>query len=215
MSEAALAEPEAPEVPQHIITTPHRPPYTVDDLFKMPDDGNRYEVLGGSLVVSPAPAPIHQLVADELCRRLWVVRPSGVRPVTGVAVEVLNRDGPIPDITVTSADFKLPWRELPGEVVHTVVEVTSPSNALVDRALKPRMYADAGVPCYWRVELNRWRAYRGPLPLIVVRLRRGDEWRTIEAAAGETADLHHAAGSRRPGAARRVTRRVVATRLRA
>jgi Uma2 family endonuclease len=194
MSEAALAEPEAREVQHFTITTPHRPPYTVDDLFEMPDDGNRYEVLGGSLVVSPSPAPIHQLAADALCRLLWAARPPGIVPVTTVTVRMPNDDGPIPDITVTSADFKLYRRELPCELVHTVVEVASPSNALVDRALKPQMYADAGIPCYWRVELNPWRAYKGPLPLIVVRLNSGDEWRTIEAAAGETAELPVAVG---------------------
>jgi hypothetical protein len=48
------------------VQLPHAAPYTVDDLFQMPDDGNRYEVLGGSLVVSPAPRPMHQLAADEL-----------------------------------------------------------------------------------------------------------------------------------------------------
>jgi hypothetical protein len=29
-----------------VIAVPHRPPYTVDDLFDMPHDGNRYEVFG-------------------------------------------------------------------------------------------------------------------------------------------------------------------------
>jgi Uma2 family endonuclease len=194
MSEAALAEPELLETPGHTIRAPHRPPYTVDDLFKMPDDGNRYEVLGGSLFVSPAASHLHQSVADELCRLLWAARPPGVRAVTNVAVRMPNDDGPIPDITVTSSNSKLHPKELPCDVVHTVVEVASPSNALMDRALKPQMYADAGIPCYWRVELNPWRAYKGPLPLIVVRLNSGDEWRTIEAAAGETAELPVAVG---------------------
>ncbi|SEG85648.1 hypothetical protein SAMN05444920_105568 [Nonomuraea solani] len=36
---------------------PGAPPFTVDDLLKFPDDGNRYELFNGSLVVSPAPPP--------------------------------------------------------------------------------------------------------------------------------------------------------------
>jgi Uma2 family endonuclease len=177
-----------------VIAVPHRPPYTVDDLFEMPDDGNRYEVLGGSLVVSPAPAPLHQLVGDELCRRIWAVRPREISVVTAVAVRMPNDDGPIPDVTVTSADLRNYPGALPCDEVHTLVEVVSPSNALVDRAYKREIYAEAGIPCYWRVQLNRWRAYEGPLPLIVVRLRQGGTWQTIEAAAGRTADLPVAVG---------------------
>jgi Uma2 family endonuclease len=35
-----------------------------------------------------------------------------------------------------------------------VVEVVSPSTTAIDRAVKPAMYADAGIPVYWRVELQ-------------------------------------------------------------
>ncbi|MFC7588440.1 hypothetical protein ACFQYP_35580 [Nonomuraea antimicrobica] len=36
---------------------PGRPPFTVDDLLNFPDDGNRYELFNGSLLVSPSPTP--------------------------------------------------------------------------------------------------------------------------------------------------------------
>ncbi len=35
-------------------------PLTYDDLIQMPDDGNRYEIVGGELFVSPSPVPRHQ-----------------------------------------------------------------------------------------------------------------------------------------------------------
>jgi Uma2 family endonuclease len=38
-------------------------PFTVDDLERMPDDGHRYELIDGMLIVSPAPAMPHQRVA--------------------------------------------------------------------------------------------------------------------------------------------------------
>lgn len=196
MSEAALAEPETryeaetePETPHHTIIKARRPPYTVDDLFELPDDGNRYEVLGGSLVVSPAASHVHQIAANTLYRLLWAACPPGAHPVTDVGVRMPNDDGPIPDITVTSADPERYPGAIPCDLVHTVVEVVSPSNALMDRALKPQMYADAGIPCYWRVELHPWRAYKGPLPLIVVRVYGGGKWHTVEAAAGKEAEL--------------------------
>ena len=43
-------------------------PFTVGDLDRMPDDGRRYELLDGALIVSPRPATIHQMVAFRLAR---------------------------------------------------------------------------------------------------------------------------------------------------
>jgi Uma2 family endonuclease len=177
------------------IAVPHRPPYTVDDLFDMPDDGNRYEVFGGSLRVSPAPAPNHQIAADALGRILWpAVRPHGAMAITGVAVRTSDEDGPVPDLAVTTADTGRLTGALPCTEVHTVVEVVSPSTRLMDRSYKRDLYAEAGIPCYWTVELKHSGAYKGPLPLIVVRLRDGGGWRTIEAAAGAVVELPLAIG---------------------
>ncbi len=44
----------------------HARPFTVDDLEGMPDDGNRYELIDGTLIVSPAPGRRHQTVVGEL-----------------------------------------------------------------------------------------------------------------------------------------------------
>jgi len=40
--------------------------WTADDLDRLPDDGNKYEVVDGRLLVTPAPAPSHELVIDAL-----------------------------------------------------------------------------------------------------------------------------------------------------
>lgn len=48
----------------------HVPLYTVDDLARFPDDGNRYELLDGMLLVSPSPAATHQLVVNRIQSRL-------------------------------------------------------------------------------------------------------------------------------------------------
>jgi Uma2 family endonuclease len=185
---------EVSRMSEPAVKLPHAAPYTVDDLFEMPDDGNRYEVLGGSLVVSPAPRPIHQLAADELRLLLRNASPQGVTAITATAVRISAFDGPVPDIVVTDADLRAAGRELPAGRVHTVVEVVSPSNALVDRAYKRELYAEAGIPCYWRVELEPWRGYTGELPLVVVRLLTPDGWQTFEAAAGQEASLPMAVG---------------------
>ena len=48
-------------------------PYTAEDLLHMPDDGQRYEVIGGELIVSPSPsvlaAPVRIAINSALCFR--------------------------------------------------------------------------------------------------------------------------------------------------
>ena len=45
---------------------PRGRPLTREDLDAMPEDGHRYELLDGVLVVSPAPRYLHQLAVGEL-----------------------------------------------------------------------------------------------------------------------------------------------------
>ena len=42
------------------------PRFTVDDLDRLPDDGNRYELLDGTLLVTPSPTSAHQIVVNRL-----------------------------------------------------------------------------------------------------------------------------------------------------
>jgi Uma2 family endonuclease len=172
----------------------HSAPYTVDDIFAMPDDGNRYEVLGGSLLVVPAPSPKHQYVADELRALLRAAIPAGVYAVTAAAVRLPGGDGPVPDVVVATSHPAATVRGFAAADVHTVIEVVSPGNALVDRAYKRELYAEAGIPCYWRVETEPWRGHAGPLPLIVARLWSTNGWRTTEAVAGAITSLSLAIG---------------------
>jgi Uma2 family endonuclease len=38
--------------------------WTRDEVLALPDDGNRYELVDGELLVSPSPRPIHQLAVS-------------------------------------------------------------------------------------------------------------------------------------------------------
>ena len=42
------------------------PRYTLADLERLPDDGNRYELLDGVLIVTPAPSNAHQVIVNRL-----------------------------------------------------------------------------------------------------------------------------------------------------
>jgi Uma2 family endonuclease len=38
--------------------------------------------------------------------------------------------------------------------VHLIVEIVSPGSRATDRAIKPDLYAEAGIPTYWLLELE-------------------------------------------------------------
>jgi Putative restriction endonuclease len=62
-------------------------PFTVAELDRMPDDGRRYELLDGTLVVSPRPSNPHQEVAAELLCLLRAACPAGLRALPEPAVQ--------------------------------------------------------------------------------------------------------------------------------
>ncbi len=174
---------------------PFKAPFTVDLLFELPESPERYEVLEGQLVVSAAPAPDHNLAADRIRTILDAALPAGVEAITAVAVRLPGDDGPIPDLTVTTVNLAERPLAIPAEFVHTVVEVVSPSHPTNDRLLKRKLYAGAGIPCYWRVELDPWPAHPGPVPAIVVRLfGESGQWKETIYPAGVTSTIPFAIG---------------------
>jgi Uma2 family endonuclease len=161
--------------------------YTVDDLFTLPDWGARAEVLDGRLLLTPPPPRRHARVVDNLTAHLRPVLPSDVMIRRDAPIRMPGGDGPVPDLMVTGGGA---WpRGYPAAVVHTVVEVVLPDGRFVDRVWKRERYEEAGIACYWRVELAPWPRYRGPLPLLVVRVREPGGWRDILAAAGRIESL--------------------------
>lgn len=76
------------------------PPYTVEALDRFPEDGNRYEMLHGVLLVTPFPAPVHQIAAGRISAR----PSSGVGPaahaVSSGVISVPPRPQLQPDIVV-------------------------------------------------------------------------------------------------------------------
>ena len=179
------------EIDHPLMRSPWTPPYTVDTLFELPETDLRFEVLEGQLIVSPATTPMYGAGLTRLVRLLNRVLPETVWPIQAIAIRLPNGDGPVPDLVLTSApDMTAYPKGLPAELVHTVVEVVSPSNAKTDRETKTGGYARAGIPCYWRIEQRPWKEHFGPVPAIVVRHRGEDgNWDQIVAAAGSVTEL--------------------------
>ena len=126
--------------------------FTVDELDRMPDDGRRYELLDGVLIVSPRPRLLHQEVAVELTVQLREACPPHLRVIPEPAV-MLTR------ITEFDPDIVVIRRELLREAKVTeppllIVEVRSPTTALIDLNRKKSAYEQFGVPSYWIVDPN-------------------------------------------------------------
>ncbi|MFF4622128.1 Uma2 family endonuclease [Nonomuraea jabiensis] len=127
-------------------------PFTVDDLLEFPDDGNRYELFNGSLLVSPSPTSPHQRAIYRLQRILDDATPPELEPLAAVNLRVSDKDYYIPDLVIVPAGTDQLMYS-PEELL-LAVEVVSPSTKSRDRGLKTDAYAAAGIPSYWRIELD-------------------------------------------------------------
>jgi Uma2 family endonuclease len=124
-------------------------PFTVADLDRMPDDGRRYELLDGVLFVSPRPTTVHQFVSMRLAGMLGVACPEDLCVLAEPAVQLTSTTEFDPDLVVVPID------EVGGAKFTAppllVVEVRSPSTALIDLNRKKAAYERFGVPSYWVV----------------------------------------------------------------
>jgi Uma2 family endonuclease len=169
-----------------------RPPvkgWTEDDLMTLPADGNRYEIVDGSLHVTPPASFAHHHVADEIFVALRSAAPPGWRVIREIGVRVPGGNA-IPDLTVLrpgSPDDDL-WAE-PADVA-LVVEVESPNSRRHDRFLKPGLYAEAGIESYWRIE----RTSNGPVAHLYTRASAGHYHlhRSVQAGHCVVAELPYA-----------------------
>ncbi len=131
--------------------------WTRGDLARLPDDGNKYEVVLGELFVTPAPRLPHQ----ELIAALgWALMPfvesSHIgRVYQARSVIVFEGSEVEPDLYVRSPTRPpLPtWESAPTPIL--VVEVLSPATYRRDVGAKRQLYLDAGVPEYWIVDGER------------------------------------------------------------
>jgi Uma2 family endonuclease len=133
------------------FSLPHGRPFTVHDLAAAPDDGNRYELVDGALLVSPAPGFRHQTIAFELAVRLRSACAPGMRIVVAPFAVQPNATTELrPDVLV-ARDEDFTEKNLPVAPL-LAVEVLSPSSVLADFNFKKAAYQRMGVPSYWVVD---------------------------------------------------------------
>ncbi len=136
------------------VTGAH-PEWTYSEYARLPDDGNRYEVIDGELCMTPAPGPRHQRVAARLFLVLQeYVEQSGIGEMLW-DVDLLFVSGQYlrPDVLFVPRDAAAGVTDRGMEATPgLVVEVLSPHSSRIDRVLKPPRYRDFGVPEYWIVD---------------------------------------------------------------
>ena len=129
--------------------------WTAEMVRQLPDDGNRYEVVYGELLVTPAPRLNHQLLVSRLAvaiAKYLEHGPVGVM-LTSPADISWGQDVLVqPDVFVVPLDEARTgdWSKLRSLLV--AAEVLSPTTARADRFTKRRRYQEAEVPLYWIVD---------------------------------------------------------------
>jgi Uma2 family endonuclease len=143
----------------HMATSTRR--WTRADLANLPDDGNRYEVLEGKLLVTPQASMPHQAIAMRLSAALvpYVAR-HALGTVMGPGAVIFGKNELQPDVLVVPLEFdRLPekWTSAPHPIF--VAEVLSRSTRLRDLRDKPPAYRGLTIPDYWVIDRFERRAF--------------------------------------------------------
>jgi Uma2 family endonuclease len=127
--------------------------WTTDDLDELPETTRHVELIDGVLIVSPSPTSRHQSMVFHLCSTLDARCPESLVVTQGVEVRISRHRSLTPDVLVVTAEAAAPGpsKFRPEDVV-LAVEIVSPGSKALDRVLKPALYGEAGVGCYWRIE---------------------------------------------------------------
>ncbi|HEV8159513.1 MAG TPA: Uma2 family endonuclease [Pyrinomonadaceae bacterium] len=138
--------------------------YTVDDLDFMPEDTNRYELIGGKLFVSRAPHLDHQRTITNLIYQfsLYLDKTPIGEIFTTPGVIFSPKDAVIPDLVF--ATHETIQKNVAGEEAkfdgkfiaapELMIEILSYGKQDVkrDRVFKRQLYGDYGVKEYWVVD---------------------------------------------------------------
>ncbi|MGE5827897.1 MAG: Uma2 family endonuclease [Micromonosporaceae bacterium] len=129
----------------------HGRPFTRADLENLPEDGRRYEIIDGVLIVSAAPGRLHQRAVGRLYRMLDDACPPGLEVLVAPFAVGLADDTELQPDLLVGRDEDFTPKDLPGPPV-LAVEVLSPSSRLIDTHVKRARFERAGTPAFWIVD---------------------------------------------------------------
>lgn len=128
--------------------------WTLAELDRLPDDGNKYELVDGDLFVTPAPIPAHQRLTSVLRRILdRYLEATGIGDVYGSNSAIRTQDSELlPDLSVRRPLNTVPGTNAEMPLPILVVEVLSPTTRRRDHKYKRDFYTRIGIPEYWIVD---------------------------------------------------------------
>lgn len=147
-----------PEPPGHLLTTAEYAALGEDDRY-------RWELQEGSLVMSPSPTPRHMIASGELRDQLKSQLPADLYVVQDVDVDLqltsVDQPGTSrrPDLVVIER-AALERVDAHGGLIRAsevrlIVEIVSVGSRRMDHVVERCEYADAGIPHYWIIDLER------------------------------------------------------------
>ncbi|MFQ5708824.1 MAG: Uma2 family endonuclease [bacterium] len=130
--------------------------YTYDDYLQLIEDGKRYEVIHGELIMTPALFTIHQRTSLNIVELLLqFIKKNKVGEVLFAPVDVVLSDDNVvqPDILFVAKDrAHIITERNVSEAPDLVVEILSPATAYYDLVEKKELYEAFGVKEYWLVD---------------------------------------------------------------
>ncbi|WP_157987898.1 Uma2 family endonuclease [Jiangella endophytica] len=135
-------------VPDHLVT--------VEDWDALEDINPRmrYELVDGTVLMSPRPVSDHQDIIGALTHVLREHRPPGHRVLPGAELAIDLGPWPtirVPDVVVCG-QVPQGTQRIPAADTKLVVEVVSPGSRRTDRVTKRSEYEEAGIPAYWIID---------------------------------------------------------------
>ena len=148
------------------------PPASYAEYMRMPEDGPRYEIIGGVGVLTPAPGSRHQIVVENIHYILSkFVRENGLGRIHAAPFDVILSETDVvqPDLLfITRTRLGLMKARGLFGAPDLVAEVLSPSTVKWDLARKLDLYTSYGVREYWAVDpanrtVDLWMSVATPL----------------------------------------------------
>ncbi|MDQ7051966.1 MAG: Uma2 family endonuclease [candidate division KSB1 bacterium] len=137
--------------------TPSRA-FTYADYLLLPDNGHRYQILRGELIMSPAPETVHQRISLKLIFAIGrFLEGHPIAQLLHAPVDVVLSEVNVlqPDIVIIRNERQSIIKEANIQgAPDWVIEILSPSTETYDRQTKKEIYAEFGVKEYWIVHPN-------------------------------------------------------------
>lgn len=138
------------------------PRFTYADLQTTPDDGRRYEILEGDMLVSPSPKWRHQRAVTHLVAFLLDLERAGLGKVCPSPIDVYFSEHTVlePDVLFIKTErLDIVTERYIAGPPDLVIEVVSESSRDADFGRKLRTYARFGVPEYWIADPDEHRVH--------------------------------------------------------